>query len=275
MFRDNFNNILLFFSSYIWEESPVDDETNDNDTNGIPHFTELPPKDSVALEEMYQLYRVNAHDVLTRNAPSSVFIHKRNFFFKNFEASFGEEMCLVQPRQARLRRTSRRGLWFLYSASAHITQFHLKVSSLQVDNQLLEHTFPVAFSPVYQHIPHAQDKKAKKKIKHQNHQKRMTKNHSFIQVIAIVQTMTSVTRYKNVQVFVQEFSLRVDWGWISEILALFNIVDVGVGGDGVVGIGNGTVGQDFSTRMLIYQDLEAIVKVSLMNKNYFFTCFIL
>ena len=106
------------------------------------------------------------------------------------------------------RRTSNRGLWFLYSSSQHITQYHLKINRIQVDNQLTDHIFDVAFSPVI--VP---------KSISDNYE---LQQKSFVEISSIIQSLGSVTRVKYFQILMQEFMVQVDCGWISMIINVFD-----------------------------------------------------
>ena len=160
-------------------------------------FKTLSVKETTILEEMFQLHMklpVGSSDILCR---------------KGYEVNFSQ-MKLLRPRSIQLKRFAKQGLWFRYSASEHITQYQLKINTVQVDNQLPEHFYNVAFSPV--------------NTSRESFEKNELQHKSFIEASAIVQSLASVKRYKYVQLLVQEFSLQVDWGWVSQVQSLFDFV---------------------------------------------------
>lgn len=166
---------------------------------------------------MYQLYLnlpEGSSDILCR---------------KNYEVNFST-MKLLRPRSVKLRRFAKQGLWFRYSASEHITQYQLKINHVQVDNQLPEHFYNVAFSPV--------------NTSRESCEKNELQQKNFIEFTAIVQSLASVKRYKYVQLLIQEFMLQVDWGWVSQVSSLFDY----------------EMARDQSVRALIKQDLEEIAE---------------
>ena len=128
-------------------------------------------------------------------------------------------------------RASNRGLWVLFSKSAHITQFHIKINRIQVDNQLPDHIFDVAFSPVI--VP---------KSVSDNYE---LQQKSFVEISAIIQSLGSVTRYKYLQLLVQEFMIQVDWGWIQMILNVFDFEPP----------------KEDSAQTMITKDLDNLIKV--------------
>ena len=122
----------------------------------------------------------------------------------------------------------------MYSSSAHITQFHIKINRIQVDNQLSDHIFDVAFSPVI--VPKSISDNFELQQK------------SFIEISAIVQSLGSVTRYKYLQVLIQEFMVQVDWGWIQMIIDVFDC----------------EASKEDSPKIMIAKDLENIMKVNFL-----------
>ena len=69
---------------------------------------------------------------------------------------------------------------------------------------------------------------------------------SFIEISAIKQSLGSVTRFKYIQVLVQEFILQVDFGWITLLLNVFDIENL----------------KEDSNKISIEKDLEFLYKVN-------------
>lgn len=117
-------------------------------------------------------------------------------------------------------------------------QYHAKINRIQVDNQLSDHVFDVVFSPVI--VP--------KSISERFELQQM----SLIEFSAIIQSLGSVTRFKQLEVLIQEFMIQVDWGWISQILSLFDI----------------ETKQEDSLAIMIAKDLEAMSKVRALPVDF-------
>ncbi|KAJ6225422.1 hypothetical protein RDWZM_003967 [Blomia tropicalis] len=183
------------------------------------HFKELSIKENNILEELYQSHKQS----LSNNDSNSI---KR---MEGYEIDFSK-MIMLRPRLSFLRRASNRGMWFLYSSSDHIKQYHMKINRIQIDNQLPDHIFDVAFSPVI--VP---------KSVYNSYE---LQQKSFIEISAIIQSLGSVTRYKYLQILIQEFMIQLDWGWICHIMNLFNI----------------EASKEETTKTLMAKDLENIFK---------------
>lgn len=123
------------------------------------------------------------------------------------------------------------GLWLKYSKSAHLTQYRAKVNRIQVDNQLPDHIYDVVFSPVI--VP--------KSISDNFN----LKQNSFIEVVAVIQSLGLVTRYQQLEVLIQEFMVQVDLGWINQIMGTVDFE---------------TIKED-TPKMMISKDLETMNKV--------------
>lgn len=106
----------------------------------------------------------------------------------------------------------------------------MKINRIQIDNQLPDHIFDVAFSPVI--VP---------KSVYNSYE---LQQKSFIEISAIIQSLGSVTRYKYLQILIQEFMIQLDWGWICHIMNLFNI----------------EASKEETTKTLMAKDLENIFK---------------
>lgn len=118
-----------------------------------------------------------------------------------------------------------------YKSSPHITQIRFTINRLQIDNQLPDHIFEVAFSPVI--VP---------KSISDNFD---INNKGFIEASAIIQKLGSVTRYKVLAILIQEFMVQLDWGWVSQITDVLDFEP-----------------KEESTKTLIVTDLEEINSVS-------------
>lgn len=107
------------------------------------------------------------------------------------------------------RRAANRGLWINFSMSQHVKNIHLKINRIQIDNQLPDHIFDVILSPVI--VPKSVYDKFEIEQK------------SFIEFSAIIQSNGAVSRYKYVQLLIQEFMIQVDWGWVCLLMNVFNL----------------------------------------------------
>lgn len=210
------------FSFYLWEESSGDANP----------FKSFPHKEGTLIEEMYQEF-LNADEKET----------EKDAVQRKYKVDF-TEMKMLKPRVADLRRLSNQGLSFIYASSAHISQYHLQISSVQIDNQLSDHTFDVVFCPVS--LP--QSTRVLKRRNLENASIFQSKN--FIEISAIVQSLASVTRFNYVQVMVQEFMIRAEWSWINTLQGLFT---------------SDLSKYEQSASVLIHQDLETIYKVFYSN----------
>ncbi len=187
-------------------------------------FKPLSLKESALLEEMYQLHLGSRKLTITHKN------HRVNFL----------EMRMIAPRPLTLQRLTNRAVWLHLSAAEHITQLHLKVASVQVDNQLPDHVYAVVLCPV----------EPPREVIERNDQ--LTAK-SFVEVSAIVQSLagSKVTRIKYAQVLVQEFLVQGDLGWAVQFIDLLP--------EGF------ELGGKKSDQARIKEDLEEIAKVGVFG----------
>lgn len=121
-------------------------------------------------------------------------------------------MQVVKPYKCELRRFFSPGLWLQYTVSDHQVMIHAKVNRLQVDNQLPAAVFPVILHPIPLPKTIAIDSSPKPFIEF-----------SFMQRTSEHQTFTHIKYFK---VLVQEFSVKLDMGFISAILPVFGANEV-------------------------------------------------
>lgn len=56
-------------------------------------------------------------------------------------------MHQYKPVDREIRRSFQAGFWLQYKLSAHEQHLHFKINHMQIDNQLPNVVFPIAFSP--------------------------------------------------------------------------------------------------------------------------------
>lgn len=129
----------------------------------------------------------------------------------NFEVDF-ESMKIFKPFHKNIRRTFQPGIWFELRTSPHQRQIHLKINSLQIDNQMTDVMFPVVLA----RVPTPRSVMAETVAK------------PFCEV-SIVQRLTSpsFSQYKYLAMLIQEFHIKVELPFVYAVLeVLFPSNDV-------------------------------------------------
>ncbi|XP_025099873.1 vacuolar protein sorting-associated protein 13A-like isoform X2 [Pomacea canaliculata] len=117
------------------------------------------------------------------------------------------KMQMSKPFMGALRRTFHPGVWVQYSASKHHTVVHGTVQRLQIDNQLTDAYFPSVLYPA----PLPSYVVRKRGLK------------PFIEFALMRRTVpdSNVDTVRYLKVLVQEFSLRLDKGFILSLADIF------------------------------------------------------
>lgn len=110
-------------------------------------------------------------------------------------------MVIFEPVKGILRRYSAPGLWVHLSQSDHTFKAHVKISRIQIDNQMDNCLFGIIMCPVTPPKSLAQDRAPK----------------SFIEMSLLRQQRTNVNRYKMLNFLIQEFLIQVDGAFLLAI----------------------------------------------------------
>lgn len=110
-------------------------------------------------------------------------------------------IVIVEPVKGYLRRYSAPGLWMHFSSSEHVMNAHVKISRIQIDNQMYNCLFGIIMCPVTPPKSLAQDRAPK----------------PFIEMSLLRQRTTNVNRYKMLNVLIQEFLIQVDGAFLLAI----------------------------------------------------------
>nr|XP_039248521.1 vacuolar protein sorting-associated protein 13C-like isoform X1 [Styela clava] len=158
-------------------------------------WTALPLKYGTVLEQNYQ----------KTNQTINIVEHDKY----EFDMS---KMRVVKPHKAELRRFFAPGIWLQYTVSDHQVMVHAKINRVQVDNQLSAAVFPVVLNPIPLPKTIAIDSSPKPFVEV-----------SLMQRTSEHQTFTHIKYFK---VLVQEFSVKLDMGFISALLPVFGADEV-------------------------------------------------
>lgn len=181
---------LTINSSFLWESRQEDSKI----------FKPVSIKENSTLEKLYQ-HHLKTDQQNDKNTKSKLICSGE------YEIDF-QKMVVLKPKLEYIRRNSNRAFWVHFSSSEHTKQVHVKLDRIQVDNQLPDHVFNVAFSPVV--VPKTVSDKFELEQK------------SFIEICAIISNHASLTRFKYLQVLIQEFMVQVDWGWVNSLMNVFD-----------------------------------------------------
>lgn len=122
------------------------------------------------------------------------------------------KMKILKPYKAELRRFFSPGIWLQYTVCDHQNMLHAKINRMQVDNQLPAAVFPVVLHPIPLPKTIAIDSSPKPFIEV-----------SLMQRTSEHQTFTHIKYFK---ILVQEFSIKLDMGFITALLPVFGANEV-------------------------------------------------
>lgn len=149
------------------------------------------------LEKCYQLYQAQVKALPDASSVCSHFVCARNL-----EVDFAK-MMVSKPFKRKIRRTFQPGVWLQFSQSTHQRRIHLKVNSLQVDNQACDVMFPVVLARVPTPRSVLADTVAK----------------PFCEV-SVAQKMISpmLTQFKYLAFLIQEFHVKVELPFVYAVM---------------------------------------------------------
>uniref|UniRef100_A0A5S6QAI9 UBA domain-containing protein n=1 Tax=Trichuris muris TaxID=70415 RepID=A0A5S6QAI9_TRIMR len=167
-------------------------------------FRAFPVADCRALETAYTKYLADAKSAKVQDKHSRFILHKMQIDFA--------EMKIIKPVPREIRRSFQSGFTLQYRSSQHDLQIHVKINSIQIDNQLPGCVFRTAFSPTPVPKSVAAESVPKPLIEF-----------SYIVRNAEHSTIPYVQYCK---LLVQEMSVKVDQGFLNALMAMFAATSV-------------------------------------------------
>ncbi|XP_041355806.1 vacuolar protein sorting-associated protein 13A-like isoform X2 [Gigantopelta aegis] len=191
---NNYNQSEIAFlgitsSGIIWEEKRK-------------RFKPIKIKDSLILEQAYQKYIT---EITIGNTPPAR-VHLENKMEVDF-TNYKDNILMLKPNKRTIRRSFVDGIWIQYKTSPLQVQLHAKINRLQLDNQLTGAVFPTVVAP----LPPPKSVAAESVPKPFTEISLMQRKHEH----------SSVSQIKYFKVLIQEFSMKVDQGFLNAILDLF------------------------------------------------------
>lgn len=123
-------------------------------------------------------------------------------------ANFYEMKIIKGPKIRDIRRSFYPGFWFQQKKSTFQTQTHAKINRIQIDNQTHDPIFPVIFSPVSPPKSIAAGSEVKPFIE--------------ASIVERVIPYSTIKQYKYLRVLIQEFHIKIDMDFLTEVLSLVN-----------------------------------------------------
>ncbi|XP_033726256.1 vacuolar protein sorting-associated protein 13A-like isoform X3 [Pecten maximus] len=173
-------------SGIIWEEKKK-------------RYKALSVKNGLVLEEAYQKYLMELD--LGHSPPAHLNLENK------MEVDF-VEMKMIRPNKRGIRRSFQEGIWVQYKTSPHQIQVHAKINRLQLDNQMTGAVFPTVLSPVPLPKSVAADS--------------VPKPFTEVSIMLRKHEHDSMLQFKYFKVLVQEMQLKVDQGFLNNIIDLFS-----------------------------------------------------
>uniref|UniRef100_A0A8K9V736 Vacuolar protein sorting 13 homolog A n=1 Tax=Oncorhynchus mykiss TaxID=8022 RepID=A0A8K9V736_ONCMY len=128
----------------------------------------------------------------------------------NFQVSLthnGQDMRMMQPYDAPIRRSFLPGVKVEYSVSARQSAYRVQINRIQIQNQLPGAIFPYVFYPI----------KLPKSVTMDSEPKPLTD----ISIVTRAAGHSDISRIKYFKVLIQEMDLKLDLGFLYAILDLF------------------------------------------------------
>lgn len=152
------------------------------------------------VEERYQEF---LRDVLVGQST------KKKYFLDGsgmIELDFDKGVMYKQTSDREIRRMFYPGLWLEMKSSPYQLQLHAKINRIQIDNQLSDCIFPIVLAP----IPPPKSVAATTEWK------------PFIEMSVVQRIIphSTVKQFKYLRVLMQEFHVKVDLGFINEIVEM-------------------------------------------------------
>ena len=136
------------------------------------------------------------------------------FCFFSKEIVFNENQATitsVKNRTKIFKRQALAGLWIEYAWSASNTMIHIRLSRVQIDNQLDYTIFPVMLHPVISKAA-ASEYTEKPFVE--------------LSILLTKAAQSNIVQFKYFQLLVQEFAVKIDQGLIVALLAFLRAKDV-------------------------------------------------
>ncbi|XP_056003796.1 intermembrane lipid transfer protein VPS13A-like isoform X2 [Ostrea edulis] len=172
-------------SGIIWEEKKK-------------RYKALNLKTTTLLETAYQKYVTDLE--LGHRPPEKLMLDNK------MEVNF-QEMRMLKPNQRGIRRSFQDGVWIQYKTSPHQLQVHAKINRLQLDNQTNGYVFPTVLAPIPPPKSVASDS--------------VPKPFAEVSIMSRKHEHSNMLQFKYFKVLVQEMSLKVDQGFLNNVIDLF------------------------------------------------------
>ncbi|XP_065940396.1 intermembrane lipid transfer protein VPS13A isoform X3 [Magallana gigas] len=172
-------------SGVIWEEKKKRYKALNGKTTGL-------------LEAAYQKYVMEIE--LGHRPPEKIALDNK------MEVNF-QEMRMIKPNNRGIRRSFQDGVWIQYKTSPHQLQVHAKINRLQLDNQTYIYVFPTVLAPIPPPKSVASDS--------------VPKPFAEVSILSRKHEHSNMQQFKYFKVLVQEMSLKVDQGFLNNIIDFF------------------------------------------------------
>ncbi|KHJ44017.1 hypothetical protein D918_05710 [Trichuris suis] len=162
-------------------------------------FRAFPVADCRALETAYTKYLADAESSKMQEKHSRFMLHKMQIDFA--------EMKITKPVVREIRRSFQSGLTLQYRQSQHDLQIHVKINSIQIDNQLSGCVFRTMFAPTP--VPKSVAAESVPK--------------PFIEFTHIVRNPehSTIPYVQYCKLLVQEMAVKVDQGFLNALMSMF------------------------------------------------------
>lgn len=170
--------------------------------SGSRVFKSFVGKDIDCLENAYQRYMIKK-----QTEEDAVNEGRFEKISNNLVVNF-DQMRMLNPHKAQLRRTCLNGVFLDLSKSENVINFHLKLNRIQLDNQLDDHIFATILCPVTPPKSIRMDLTPK----------------PFIEFSTILQFNDNRKRFKYLSFLIQEFAIQVDLDFITSLQSYLEIV---------------------------------------------------
>ncbi|XP_074661340.1 intermembrane lipid transfer protein VPS13A-like [Tubulanus polymorphus] len=117
------------------------------------------------------------------------------------------ELMMYKPHKRQIRRSFQTGIFLQYRTSPHQVQFHAKIHRLQLDSQVPGCVFPTVLAP----IPPPKSVAAES----------VPKPFTEATIMLRKNEHSSVVQFRYFKVLVQEMSVKVDQGFLTQLIGLF------------------------------------------------------
>ncbi|CAH1406539.1 unnamed protein product [Nezara viridula] len=184
--------ISLSSSDVVWEARKLDKKP----------FKKLSVNDSAAIERSYKDYI----DSCSYGFETNPVVKVNNRITVDFAA-----MKMTLPTEKELHRCFVDGVWINLKSSTYLTRFHMKINSIQIDQQVYDCVFPVIFAPV----PPPKSVMAQLTPK------------PFLEVslVKLSNQFSHLQQFKYFGILIQEFHFRADTGVLSNLMYFFEPAD--------------------------------------------------